>query len=51
MRDVYYWVSGIFIVISIIALYQQYKANVLLNDIKVELSKAVKKGDVDVNAR
>ena len=39
MRDAYYWVSGVFVLVSIVALWQQHKTNVLLNDIKVELSK------------
>lgn len=36
---VYYWVSGIFIVVSVLALWQQRTTNVLLNDIKIELQK------------
>ena len=35
---VYYWVSGIFIAVAIFALYQQYEANKLLADIKIEMS-------------
>ena len=39
MRDIYYWVSAVFVVISLYALWQQHEANALLNDIKIELSK------------
>lgn len=36
---VYYIVSIVFIIISVVALYQQRQTNVLLNDIKIELGK------------
>lgn len=39
MRDAYYWVSGIFIVVSVIALYQQYQTNKLLKEIKIVVEK------------
>jgi hypothetical protein len=38
-RDIYKVVSATFVILSLIALYQQYKTNVLLNDIKIELGK------------
>jgi hypothetical protein len=39
MRDAYYIVSAIFIVVSIVALWQQRQTNVLLNDILIALQK------------